>query len=145
MKPRPGTVVFDNEAVAALSDVQHSKHPAVLALLEVANQRQARNERVRVVVPTAVRVEAGWDRSDAGAADLNRISRAVDSLLDTVAANRCVQLRRLVPGASVVDASVAQAAEAAVLQPVTIVTSDAGDLGRLAGHLTTTTIVVALI
>jgi hypothetical protein len=144
MKRRPGTVVLDNEAVTALSDVHHSKHPAVLAILEVANQRQARNERLRVIVPTAVRFEAGWDRNDPGAAELNRISRAADSPLDTVAANRCVQLRHLVADASVVDASVAQAAEAAALQPVTVVTSDAGDIGRFAAHLTTT-IVVAVI
>lgn len=144
MKRRPGTVVLDNEAVTALADVRHSKHASVLAVLEVANQRQARNERLRVLVPTAVRVEAGWERTDDGAAQLNRISRAVDSLLDTVAANRCVQLRRLVPEASVVDTSVAQAAEAAALQPVTIVTSDAGDIGRLAGHLTVGVVVAVI-
>ena len=131
MKRRPGTVVLDNEAVTALADVRHSKHRAVLAVLELANQRRARNERLRVIVPTAVRVEAGWDRTAASAAELNRISRATDVLLDAVAANRCVQLRRLVPEASVVEASVAQAAEASALQPVTIVTSDAGDIGRL--------------
>jgi hypothetical protein len=144
MKRRPRTVVLDNEAVAALADVQHSKHPAVLAIIEVVNQRQARNERLRVIVPTAVRVEAGWDRTDSGAAELNRISRAVDSLLDAAAANRCVQLRRLVPEASVVDASVVQAAEAAALQPVTIVTSDPRDIGRLAGHLAISTVVAVI-
>jgi hypothetical protein len=83
-----------------------------------------------------VRVEADWDRTEPTAADLNRLSRAVDRPLDAAAANRSVQLRRLVPEASVVDVCVAQAAEAAADQPTTVVTSNADDLTRLAGHLT---------
>jgi hypothetical protein len=128
-------VVLDNEAVEALADVHHPKHMAVLAMVEVTNQRRSRNERLRVAVPTAVRVEAGWHRTDPAAAELNRVSRAADIILDATGANRCVRLRRLVPEASVVDVTVAQAAETAALQPVTIVTADAGDLTRLAGHL----------
>jgi hypothetical protein len=144
VKRPPGTVVLDNEAVAALADVHHPKHSAVLAILEVTNQRQARNQPIRVIVPTAVRVEADWDRTDPAAADLNRISRAIDSLLDAGAANRSVQLRRLVPQASVVDVCVAQSAEAAALQPVTIVTSDADDLTRLAGHLASRVVIAVV-
>lgn len=136
--------MLDNEAVTALADVGHRKHGAVLALIEVTNQRRARNERLVVVVPTVVRVEAGWDRTEPAAAGLNRISRAVDVPLDAAAANRCVGLRRLVPDASVVDVAVAQVAESARLGPVTIVTSDAGDTSRLAGHLATP-VVVAII
>ncbi|MCA1842977.1 MAG: hypothetical protein LC792_07255, partial [Actinobacteria bacterium] len=75
------------------------------------------------------------DRTDPATAALNRLGRAADVNLDGAAANRCVQLRRRVPEASVVDVTVAQAAEAAARQPVTIVTSDADDLTRLAGHL----------
>jgi hypothetical protein len=82
-----------------------------------------------------VRVEVGWDRTDPAAADLNRISRATDVILDANAANRGVALRRLVPEASVVDVTVAQAAEGAALQPATIFTSDADDFTQLAGHL----------
>jgi hypothetical protein len=144
MTTQPKTVVLDNEAVVALADVAHPKHQAVLALIEVTNQRRARNERLSVVVPTAVRVEAGWDRTDPAAAQLNRISRAVDVDLDAAGANRCVGLRRLVPEASVVDATVALAAEAARLQPVTIITSDADDITRLVGY-TDTRVVVAVI
>jgi hypothetical protein len=135
MTQPPRTVVLDNEAVEALADVHHPKHRAVLAVLEVTNQRRSRSERLRVVVPVAVRVEAGWDRTDPAAAYVNRISRAVDVGLAPAGANRCVRLRRLVTQASVVDVTVAQAAEAAALQPATIVTSDAGDITRLAGHL----------
>ncbi len=135
MTRRPGTVVFDNEAVQALLDVGHPKHVSVLAVLEVANQRRSRKEQVALVVPTAARVEAGWDRTAPGAAAANRLSRAVDVTLDTGAANRCVALRRLVPEASVVDVTVADAAASAPLQPATIVTSDADDFIRLAGHL----------
>jgi hypothetical protein len=84
MTARPATVVFDNEAVAALADVHHPKHVAVLAMVEVTNQRRSRNQRLQVVVPTAVRVEAGWDRTDPAAANLNRISRAVDIIPDAL-------------------------------------------------------------
>jgi len=140
---RPGTVVLDNEAVVALADVHHPKHAAVLAIFEVTNQRRSRQERMAVVVPTAVRVEAGWDRTDPAAADVNRLSRAVDRPLDTDGANRSVQLHRLVPGASVVDVCVAQTAEAAG-SPATIVTSDLDDITRLVGHLATRVVVARI-
>jgi predicted nucleic acid-binding protein len=84
-----------------------------------------------VLVPVAVRVEAGWDRSSRDAALLNRISRAQDSMLDGRAANRAAAIRRNA-GVSVVDATVAAAAERAA-RPVAILTSDAADLRRLAG------------
>ena len=135
MTQQPGTVVLDNEAVEALADVRHPKHRTVLALLEVTNQRRSRKAQVRVAVPTAVRIEAGWDRNDPSSAHMNRISRAVDVNLNTAVANRCVRLRRLVPDASVVDVAVAQAAETAAQQPVTIITSDSQDMTSLTGHL----------
>ena len=144
MTRRPATVVFDNEAVQALADVAHPKHGAVLAVLEVTNQRRSRQERVAVVVPTAVRVEAGWDRTEPAAAEANRLSRAVDVALDTGGANRCVALRRPVPDASVVDVTVADAAATAPLQPATIVTSDAGDFTRLAGHMDVAVVIAVI-
>lgn len=144
MTRRPGTVVLDNEAVQALADVDHPKHGAVLAVLEVTNQRRSRKERVAVIVPTAVRVEGGWDRTDPAAAEANRISRAVDVTLDTDGANRCVALRRLVPEASVVDVTVADAAATAPLQPAAIVTSDAGDFTRLAGRVDAAVVIAVI-
>lgn len=135
MTGRPATVVLDNEAVVALADLGHPKHTAVVAVLEVTNQRRRRNEHLRVVVPKAGRVEAGSDRTNPDGAELNRTSRAADVSLDAGATNRCVRLRQLVTEASVVDVTVAEAAESAPLQPVTIVTSDVDDMNRLVGHL----------
>jgi predicted nucleic acid-binding protein len=134
-KRRPGTVIIDSEAVDALADPGHPKHRDALAYIEVTNERRATSERVRVVVPTAVRVEARWDRRGASAANLNRICGAHDHPLDTAAADRAAELARLVPSASVVDATVAQAAEAVEPAPTTVVTSDDGDFRRLAAHL----------
>jgi hypothetical protein len=136
VKPRrPGAVVLDNEAVGALADPAHPKHRDALAYLDVTNERRARGERVRVVVPVAVRIEAGWDRRSPAAANLNRICRAADHPLDTAATDRATDLARCEPAASVVDVTVAQAAEAAGPDPVTIVTSDRDDFERLAAHL----------
>jgi hypothetical protein len=129
----PRTIVLDNEAVQVLLDARHRKHRAVLAYVEVRNQRQRRRTRLDVLVPVAVRVEAGWDRTAATAADINRISGAADVDLHRSAANRCVQLRSAT-NASVVDATVGQAAESAA-HPAVILTSDVDDMTRLAATL----------
>jgi hypothetical protein len=124
-------LVLDNEAVQALADVNHPKHRRALAFLEVANQRSGRRRQpVSVVVPVAVRVEAGWDRSAPAAAVLNRISRARDVVLDGPAADRAAHLRSQ-SGVSVVDATVARAAEV-LPGPAAILTSDVTDMRRLA-------------
>ena len=76
------TVVLDNEAVQALGSVSHRKHRAVLAVLEAVASRNARRAgAVALLVPTAVRVEAGWDRRSAEGAVLGRL-RAADVGLD---------------------------------------------------------------
>jgi hypothetical protein len=130
----PATLVLDNEAVQALGDVRHGKHRRALAFVEVVNQRHARRRQpISVLIPVAVRVETGWDRTSPGAAGLNRISRARDVSLDSHAANRAAQLRAA-ESVSVVDATVAQAAEAAE-GPVVVITSDRADMQRLAALL----------
>jgi hypothetical protein len=104
----PRTIGLDNEAVQALLDPAHRRHRAVLAHLEVRNQRQrGRRMNLRVLVPVTVRIEAGWDRTATTAADVNRISAAVD---------------------------VGQAAESAT-HPAAILASDLDDMTRLAGTL----------
>jgi uncharacterized protein (DUF1778 family) len=140
----PGTVVLDSEAVDALADPQHPKHRDALAYLEVTNERQARNDRVRVVVPTAVRVEARWDRRAPSAANLNRICGGRDHPLDTSAADRAAELAQRLPGVSVVDAAVAQAAEVVEPGPTTIITSDTHDFRRLVAVLDRPVIVARL-
>jgi hypothetical protein len=62
------TLILDNEAVQALLDPHHVKHRRVLAHLTGLAQRRARKGTGTAVVPTAVRVEAGWDRREPRAA-----------------------------------------------------------------------------
>lgn len=141
---RPGVVVIDNEAVTALADPANPKHSDALAYLDVTNERRSRAQRVRVVVPVAVRIEAGWDRRRPTAANLNRICGAADHPLDGAAADRATELALLEPAASVVDVTVAQAAEAAEPGPVTVVTSDRGDFERLATHLSQPVVIAVI-
>lgn len=137
------TAVLDNEAIQALTDVRHRKHRHALAALEVVaagNLRKAGS--VRLVVPTAVRVEAGWDRRSSGpTVTLNRL-RTDDAPLDRAAADRAAAVR------SALDVSVADAHVGAVIQeaegPVAVITSDAGDVRRIADHLGTAVTVVAI-
>jgi hypothetical protein len=131
----PASIVLDNEAVQALLDPHHRKHRRVVALLTEANRRNLRRAgTVTIVVPNAVRVEAGWDRTEPTGANANRLARARDHVLDASAANRATQLRSAAPNVSVVDACVAQAVEAAP-RPVVIVTSDTDDMSRLGSLL----------
>lgn len=124
-------MILDNEAVQALADPTHRKHRAVLAYLEVRNQRQRRRRVTsQVLVPVAVRIEAGWDRTATTAADINRLAAAVDVDLRPAGADRAAQLRRAA-GVSVVDATVGEAAESAE-DPAVILTSDLYGMTRLA-------------
>lgn len=125
-------VVLDNEAAQALLRVEHPKHRTVLAVVVELTTRAMRGApRVPVIVPTAVRVEAGWDRSAPAAATANRLARSIDRPLDSNAADRASQLRALMP-VSVVDACVAEAFESAP-QPAAVVTSDEKDMKALRG------------
>jgi hypothetical protein len=131
MPSRPTTLVLDNEAVVALSDSANRKHRATLAVLQGFAVRRVRKPSLHaIVVPVAVRIEAGWDRTDRGAALINALAGARDVPLDTARANRATQLRQLA-AVSVVDATVAEAAESAA-HPAVILTSDRGDMKRLA-------------
>lgn len=122
-------LVVDNEAAQALASTrqQHRKRAQVLEAVMAANGRR--------VVPTAVRVEAGWRRSDPLAAVANR-QIPDDDVLDAAAADRSVELRRAVPLASVVDASIVVAAErvGGTGDVVEVLTSDVDDLRALAMH-----------
>jgi hypothetical protein len=66
-------LVLDNEAVQALRDERHPKHRQVLAHLAGIVGRRRRGREVAAVVPTSVRVEAGWDRTQPAAAAINRL------------------------------------------------------------------------
>ncbi len=127
------TVILDNEAVQALVDVTHGKHRRVLAAVEVTAARNLRQAgSVRLIVPTAVRVEAGWDRRTRRSAAINRL-RVDDSPLDRSAADTAAEV------ASALRVSVADAHLGAVLSatpgPHAVMTSDQGDALRIAAHI----------
>ena len=122
-------LVLDNEAASTLlSTVWHDRKRAeVMASVMAANGR--------CVVPTAVRCEARWSRTDRLAAGANRLVPD-DDLLERRGADRNVELQRAVPSASLVDASVAVAVERLPdAEVVEILTSDPEDLRKLADHL----------
>jgi len=121
-------LVLDNEAVSALlaTASKHAKRAQVLEAIMAANGR--------TLVPTAVRCEARWDRTQQASAAANLHVRE-DDPLDALAANRNVQLRTVVPAASLVDAVVVVSAERLPDGDVVeILTSDPRDIAALAGH-----------
>lgn len=131
-RPAPAvTVVLDNEAVQALADPAHHKHRSMIARLRAVAVLHDRRTRAEVVTPTAVRVEAGAARSDPSASALGRF-QVTDLALDSRRAERCIELSQAA-GGSVVDATVAQAAEehAEAGRLVTVLTADLTDLDRL--------------
>src|SRR5258708_28255799 len=85
-------VVLDNEAVQALADTGDAKHRRVLSHVQVVTDRKRRAEPIRVVVPTAIRVEAGWDRTAPGWAFPNHL-RIADVSLDSGQANVAATIR----------------------------------------------------
>lgn len=127
------TVLLHNEAVQALGDPRHRKHRSALAVVEATAGRNLRRAgSIRLVVPTTVRVEAGWDRRTPAAATINRL-RIVDAALDREAADRASALRMRL-GVSVADAHLG-AVLAVTTAAATLVTSDADDIRRIAEHL----------
>lgn len=139
---RARSVVLDNEAVQALLDPDHRKHRRALAAVEAVTARALRRAgSTSLVVPTAVRVEAGWDRRAPGAAVINRM-RVDDASLDQSAAD-CAAGVRHVLGVSVPDAHLG-AVVVSTAAPVAVLTSDVADIRRLVGHLDADVTVVAL-
>jgi len=127
------TVVLDNEAVQALIDPAHRKHRRVCAVVEaVAARNQRRAGTVRLVVPTAVRVEAGWDKRASKSTPVNRL-RTDDMPLDSATADRGAAIR------AVLAVSIADAHVGAVLEstegPHAVITSDVKDMERIAAHI----------
>jgi hypothetical protein len=134
-------VVLDNEAVQALRSPAHPKHRRALALVQVTSRRRGRGARVRLVVPTAVRAEAGWDRTDPRAAFLNLLG-ARDAVLDRPSADLAARLvtRYRV---SVADAHIgAVLHELAASDRPVVLTSDPRDIASVAAGVQVT--VVAL-
>jgi hypothetical protein len=131
-----GTLILDCEAVQALKDPQHPKHARAADLLaaNAIRGRRGAATTLRIVVPVAVRIEAGWDRSAAAAGNINRLTQAGDVPCLAVDANRGARLRADLPKLSVVDATIGVVA-ASSPPPVRIMTSDVADMTELLGHL----------
>lgn len=124
-------LVLDNEAVQALRDERHPKHRQVLAHLAGVVGRRRRGREVAVVVPTSVRVEAGWDRTRPAASAINRL-RVADHTLDTGAANVAATITDELT-VSVADAHVGAAVRSLPHDEVVVLTSDPDDIMRVAG------------
>lgn len=126
----PRTVVLDNEAVQALRSSAHPKHARLISHIQVVADRKRKAIPLKVLVPTAVRVEAGWDRRAQAAALINHL-RIADAPLDTASANLAAEV------AARLQVSVAHAHIGAVVRAaadhgrVAIITSDPADMAAV--------------
>ena len=123
-------VVLDCEAIQALQDPGHPKHLRVVSYAHVVASRKRRAAAIQMVVPTAVRVEAGWDRTAPAWVFPNRL-RITDSPLDTASANTAAGIRDRT-GVSVADSHLGAVIQSAPHDQVTVVTSDPGDMRLVA-------------
>jgi len=148
-------VVLDAQGVTVLADPHHARHSEVRALLQAARDKRRKSvtkDGYPTLVPTSVRVEAGWDRSAPAWSAMNSL-RAEDVALDSNIANRAAALRTAVDSGG--DASpasrrkrmlsTADAHLGAILHDGDIVaTSDPGDIEAMASHrnISVTTVVL---
>jgi predicted nucleic acid-binding protein len=133
-------VVLDNEAVQALASPHHPKHQRVLGYVELVERRKRHAALISVLAPTAVRVEAGWDRSSPRWAFLNRL-RIVDVLLDAVSANKAAMILEQAQ-VSVADAHIGATVQSALDADITVITSDPEDIRRVAGGSPVTVVAI---
>lgn len=123
-------VLLDNEAVQALRDPGHRKHRRVLDEVRIVAVRTAGAMSVQIAVPTAVRVEAGWDRTAAAWAFVNRLG-IVDVPLDVSQADAAAGIAKRTK-VSVAGAHLGAAIQASDTDQVTVLTSDPGDMRKVA-------------
>jgi hypothetical protein len=133
-------VVLDNEAVQALADPAHPKHRQALSHAQVVASRKRRAIAIALAVPTAVRVEAGWDRSSPVWAFPNLL-RIADVSLDTAQANAAAAIRDRTR-VSVADAHVGAVIQASPADQITVVTSDPADMRLMAGSKDVTVVTI---
>ena len=124
-------VVLDCEVIQALRDPSHPKHRRVVSHTQVVASRKRRAVAIQMMVPTAVRVEAGWDRTSPAWVFTNRL-RIADSPLDTASANTAAAIRDRT-GVSVADSHLGAVIQSAPHDQITAVTSDPGDMRLVAG------------
>jgi predicted nucleic acid-binding protein len=133
-------VVLDNEAVQALASPHHPKHRKVLGHMEAVERRKRHAAAISLVVPAAVRVEAGWDRTSSQWAVLNRL-RITDVLLDAAHANAAATIHEQAQ-VSVADAHIGATVQSAPNADITVLTSDPGDIRRVAGDRPVTVVAI---
>jgi hypothetical protein len=124
-------VVLDCEAIQALRDPTHPKHRRVVSHAQVVASRKRRAVAIQMLAPTAVRVEAGWDRTSPAWIFTNRL-RITDSPLDTASANTAAGIRDR-SSVSVADSHIGAVIQSAPHDQITVVTSDPGDMRLVAG------------
>jgi predicted nucleic acid-binding protein len=133
-------VVLDNEAVQALASPHHPKHRKVLGHMEAVERRKRHAAAISLVVPAAVRVEAGWDRTSPQWAVLNRL-RITDVPLDAAHANAAATIHEQAQ-VSVADAHIGATVQSAQNADITVLTSDPGDIRRVAGDCPVTVVAI---
>jgi predicted nucleic acid-binding protein len=133
-------VVLDNEPVQALADPAHPKHRRALSHVQVVAGRKRRAEPIAIAVPTAVRVEAGWDRTSPAWAFLNRL-RIVDIPLAGAHANLAAGIRYR-SGVSTADAHIGAVVQAASADEITVMTNDPADMRLAAGDRAVTIVAI---
>jgi hypothetical protein len=124
-------VLLDNEAVQALGHSGHPKHRRVVSHLQVVAQRKKRAVDISVSVPTAVRVEAGWDRTAPSWAFANQL-RIRDEILDKAHADAAAAMQSK-HRVSVADAHIGAVIGAVQPARITVLTSDPRDVAKVAG------------
>lgn len=124
-------LVLDNEAMQALRDDRHPKHRQVLAHLAGVVTQRRRGRDVSAIVPTSVRVEAGWDRTRPHPAAVDRL-RVVDHALDATAAKLAASIADG-QQVSVADAHVGAVVRSLSNAEVVVLTSDPDIITRAAG------------
>jgi hypothetical protein len=95
---------------------------------------------IEIVVPTAVRVEAGWDRTSSAWVFPNRL-RIADAPLDAPYANAAAAIRNQT-GVSVTDAHLGAVIQSTSADQITIVTSDPADMRLVTGDRNITIVAI---
>jgi hypothetical protein len=123
-------VLLDCEAVQAIGSRSHRKHLFVLAHAKRVAAHKMRREKVTIAVPTAVRAEAGWDRTSPVWALANQLDIA-DIALAGSHADKAAGIRNRT-SVSVADAHIGAAIQAADADRLTVLTSDPRDIHLVA-------------
>ncbi len=124
-------MLLDNEAVQALRDPAHPKHRRVIGYVLGSARGTARAVEVGVAVPTAVRVEAGWDRRSSELGVRQSTTGILDISLGPELADSAAAIRKRT-GVSVADAHLGAAIQMAESNHVIVITSDPDDMRKVA-------------